>query len=371
MSKPSLILIARNFPPLVGGIENMMASTLNVLADDYEVTLVGPKGCRNFATSAHNCYQLPTHPALFMALGLILALWLSLRYRPQHVLGSNGIMAPLVWLCAVIAGAKSFLFLHGRDIVSNSRLYKSLIWPFCGRMNTVSVNSKNSTELALAAGISQSAIVLNHPCIRRPLPQAEDQSALNDSLIGIDYLLYAGRIIPRKGLLPFLQNCSDWLKASELKLMVVGDLPEGQAGGIDRSYLDEVKTCIKEKGLEEHVQLTGKASDTDMGSYMQGARLHIMPLIEEPGDVEGFGMVAVEAASYGTATIAFNCGGVADAIPSRHLLIRASDYEAFCKAIENEMSSPSLSSDELKLGATNFFEDKYFESLTKTLNTHP
>ncbi|MFT6288826.1 MAG: phosphatidylinositol alpha-1,6-mannosyltransferase [Alcanivorax sp.] len=368
MNKPSVILIARNYPPLIGGIENMMAATLDILAQDYKVTLVGPNGCLKFAPNVSSCYQLPQHPALFLLLGLLITPLLVLRHRPIAVIGSNGVMAPMIWLCARLAAGKSFLFLHGRDIVSYSRIYRLFMWPFCKRMDAISVNSRNTEKLAVEAGISEQVIFINYPCIRRPtpLPDSTHRRNLKNNLG--DYLLYAGRIVPRKGLLPFLENCGGWLKSSGLKLIIVGDLPIGQAGGIDRSYLDKVRGLLGAQELEQNVQLVGQVSDEEMASYMQFARVHIMPLIEEPGDVEGFGMVAVEAASYGTATVAFNCGGVSDAVLNTGLLVQAENYPNFLQAVETELSSPSSTASELIQWSHRFFEDQYAQTLKQALS---
>jgi phosphatidylinositol alpha-1,6-mannosyltransferase len=368
MNKPSVILIARNYPPLIGGIENMMAATLDTLAQDYKVTLVGPFGCLKRASKASSCYQLPQHPALFLLLGLIITPFLVLRHRPVAAIGSNGVMAPIVWFCAKLAAGKSFLFLHGRDIVSNSRIYRLFMWPFCKRMNAVSVNSRNTEKLAFEAGVPEHVISINYPCIRAPIPLSDSPHVKDlKNRLG-EYLLYAGRIVPRKGLLPFLENCGGWLKKSGLTLVIVGDLPAGQAGGIDRSYLDKVRGLLGAQGLDQSVQLVGQVSDEEMASYMQLARLHIMPLIEEPGDVEGFGMVAVEAASYGTATVAFDCGGVADAVLDPSLLVRAGNYTDFVQAVETELSSPSSTSSNLIQWSHRFFEEQYSQTLKQALS---
>ncbi len=63
--------------------------------------------------------------------------------------------------------------------------------------------------------------------------------------------------------------------------------------------------------------------------------MHVFPVIEIPGDVEGFGMVAIEAASQGVPTVAFRVGGIPDAIADgvSGRLIAPGDYAALSDAI--------------------------------------
>ena len=63
--------------------------------------------------------------------------------------------------------------------------------------------------------------------------------------------------------------------------------------------------------------------------------MHVFPVRDLPGDVEGFGMVAIEAAAHGLPTVAFDVGGVADAVVTHRNghLVRAEDHAAFARAV--------------------------------------
>src|SRR3546814_16851853 len=54
--------------------------------------------------------------------------------------------------------------------------------------------------------------------------------------------------------------------------------------------------------------------DALLSVVYKAASAHIFPVREIPGDPEGFGMVAVEAAAHGVPTIAFATGGIVDAV---------------------------------------------------------
>src|SRR3546814_12930756 len=68
----------------------------------------------------------------------------------------------------------------------------------------------------------------------------------------------------------------------------------------------------------------------------KAASAHIFPVREIPGDPEGFGMVAVEAAAHGVPTIAFATGGIVDAVAEGESgrLIRPGDYGAFAGVVK-------------------------------------
>lgn len=68
---------------------------------------------------------------------------------------------------------------------------------------------------------------------------------------------------------------------------------------------------------------------------MDASNLHIFPVRSVPGDPEGFGMVAIEAASRGLPTAAFASGGVIDAVENgtSGRIVQQNDYQALADAV--------------------------------------
>jgi len=83
------------------------------------------------------------------------------------------------------------------------------------------------------------------------------------------------------------------------------------------------------------VQLLGQVDDKEIPALYAAADVFVFPLLETHGDVEGFGMVAVEAAAHGTPTVAFDCGGVSDAVADAisGVLVDSENYGEFGAAI--------------------------------------
>ena len=67
----------------------------------------------------------------------------------------------------------------------------------------------------------------------------------------------------------------------------------------------------------------------------------VFPVLELPGDVEGFGMVALEAAAHGLPTFGFRSGGVPDAVQEGRTgeLVSASDYGGLAERLANHLAS--------------------------------
>lgn len=84
--------------------------------------------------------------------------------------------------------------------------------------------------------------------------------------------------------------------------------------------------------------------DATLTAAYQAANVHVFPVLESTDDVEGFGMVAIEAAANGLPTVAFDSGGVADAVIEGKTgrLITAGDYpqmaKVLCDALYSERS---------------------------------
>ena len=61
-SLPKALLITRNLPPLLGGMERLNLHLAQELASAYKLTVIGPTGCREFLPPNVNVVEVPARP---------------------------------------------------------------------------------------------------------------------------------------------------------------------------------------------------------------------------------------------------------------------------------------------------------------------
>ena len=130
--------------------------------------------------------------------------------------------------------------------------------------------------------------------------------------------------MPRKGVAWFVANVMPLLPDDVLYL-VAGEGP-------DRPRVLE---AIQQYKLGDRVELLGAISDEDLETLYHGADLFIMPNVPVANDMEGFGLVMLEAGLCGLPTIASRLEGIADVIAEGENghLVPSGDAEAFRDAI--------------------------------------
>jgi phosphatidylinositol alpha-1,6-mannosyltransferase len=336
-----VLQITRNYPPLRGGMERLNARMFEALrGQDETCALLGPSGSTRFAPADTRVSELPAKPlpATILA-SVVRGIAMAREIRPDLVLAGSGLAAPAAVMAARACGARSAVYLHGLDIIAPSRLYRALWLPCIRRCHGVIVNSANTRRLAIEAGVDAERIAIVHPGTDLPAVDPGARARFRERH-GINatapILLSVGRMTARKGLAEFVANALPAIvaKCPQTRLLVVGDnapdaLHRGAGAGFER-----VRAAAAEAGVIEAVHWLGPCSEAELADAYQGADVHVFPVLDVPGDVEGFGMVAIEAAAHGLPTVAFDVGGVADAVVdgSNGRLIRADDYDAFAQA---------------------------------------
>jgi phosphatidylinositol alpha-1,6-mannosyltransferase len=157
-------------------------------------------------------------------------------------------------------------------------------------------------------------------------------------------LLSAGRLTARKGLAAFIRQSFPRIRRAHpgIVLLIIGG-EAAQALKHRLGVIEDIKRAIEDMDAQEDIRLLGNVSDERLKQAYFGADLLVLPVVDLPGDVEGFGMVAVEAAAHGLPTVAFNVGGVADAVSEDRsgYLVAAGDYDAMAEVIVAALSPPS------------------------------
>jgi len=371
----TVLLITRNFPPLVGGMEKLNLRMLQGLSKTHRTVLIGPAGSAVHAPSGCRVFESPVLALpVFLAYAALMSFFTALRFRPDVSLAGSGLTAPFAWLCARLSGARAMVYVHGLDLIADNRIYRMLWLPFIRRCDAVIANSGNTRHLAESVGVRPERITVVHP--GTDIPELDSAKAgqfrarfcFGDSPL----LLSVGRITARKGLLPFLQNAWPLVLARhpDARLVVIGTEPQQALKRDKRSVLADIHAYLAESGLAETVVFLGRVDDDTLSAAYQSADVHVFPVLECNDDVEGFGMVAIEAAAHGLPTVAFDAGGVADAVVEGKTgrVLSAGDYPVLAAVITSLLDGGRSGSEaECRNAAHGFSWAKFNLNISRTI----
>lgn len=336
--RPRILLITRNLPPLRGGMERLNRHLALALATWGEVTVIGPSGCRQHLPTNIRVLEVPFRPlAVFLFRASIIAAR-EARNHPDIVIAGSGLTGPLAQMTAYRTNAKGVVYVHGLDIVASNLIYQILWIPFLRRIDLAIANSTNTADLAARDGIARGRITVIHPGVTLPTELPDPSTFREDYGLGnAPLLLSVGRLTERKGLAQFVQHVLPAVCAAhpDVRLVHIGDDAPNALKTGSRDGNSEIARIAANLGLKHNVQFLGPCDDATLARAYTAADVHVFPALEVVGDVEGFGMVAIEAAAHGLLTVAFATGGIPDAVrPGKSgFLVRPGDYAGFAKKI--------------------------------------
>ncbi len=319
--KPRILIITRNLPPLVGGMERLNWHMADELSRQAAVQVIGPIGAALLKPQAITLTETPLKPLpFFLLIAFLKGVWLALRWKPDVILAGSGLTAPIAWVLSKLCGARSAAYLHGFDITVNHGLYRRLWRPTFKKLDQVIVNSTPTQVLALEAGVSQTRISIVYPGVSLPVaPQPTEKIAAFKKQHGLTdkkILLSVGRLTTRKGLREFVEQALPCIVKAEpdAVLVIIGEAPKNSLGaGIQT--VDSINAQAEQSGVAGHIKFLGVITDKNLlATAYEAADVHVFPVRHIPDDPEGFGMVAIEAAAHGLATVAFATGGIVDAV---------------------------------------------------------
>lgn len=343
--RPLALLVTRNFPPLLGGMEKVNQHLLLALQPAWRIALCGPAGCAGQVPVKTQVSESRVKP---LAAFLVGTLWRTMRIarrcRPEWIIAGSGLTAPVAWFAARCSGGQAAVYLHGLDIVAPSRVYQSLWLPFIRRCDITLVNSNNTARLAQQRGVTPGKMHVLHPGTDLPELSAESARDFRErhAFGQRPLLLSVGRLTQRKGLAEFVARTLPAIvsRHPDALLLVIGDEASDALHTRKGSERDRIVAAAGKAGVESNVKFFGRCDDATLGVAYQAADLHIFPVLELPGDVEGFGMVALESAAHGLVTVAFAVGGVPDAVDdgSTGTLVQPGNYDEMADAVIRQLA---------------------------------
>lgn len=346
MPRAGVLLTTRNLPPLQGGMERLNAHLAQELSREFPLFLCGPAGVAGGTLGACRVHAAPAGGlARFLVANFLATLRMALQQRPALVLAGSGLTAPAAWFAARLSGARCAAYLHGLDIVVDHSMYRRLWLPFIRRLDAAIANSRSTAQFAVRAGVPAERLFVLPPGVAWPPPAGLDAQAFRERYaLGEGPLLLAlGRLTARKGLAEFIEAVLPALRERHpaLQLVVVGSEPADalKHGSGERA---RIEAAAARCGQREAVRLLGALPDEAVAGAMLASHALVFPVLDLPGDTEGFGMVAVEAAARGLPTVAFAVGGVGDAVADGRSgdLLPAGDYAAMRRALLQRLSQP-------------------------------
>lgn len=316
------------------------------LSRHFDVHIIAPAGAKTSPPKGVTVSDVQLSPLWRF---LLRTTWLSLQIarheRPAVILAGSGLTAPIAWLAGRIARARTATYIHGLDVVAPSRIYRWIWLPLLRRIHLVIANSRATAALAENSGVPGDRVRIINPGVKLPEldKNASHRFRIKHRLDNNPLLLSVGRLTARKGLREFVSEVLPRIvKASPgTMLLIVGDVPT-HALFAEAQTPASIRAAAQSAGVAQNVKFLGGISETELAEAYQSANVLIFPIRELPGDIEGFGMVAIEAAAYGLATVAYAIGGVTDAVcPGvSGYLAKPGDTDEFADSVLNILRAP-------------------------------
>jgi len=313
-----ILFVARTYPPFVGGMEKFASDFYAHLGELTDVELLAnPHGKRKIIQ--------------FFIKAFFYLIWHARQFDLIHF--NDAVLSPLIPVIRLFSNAKVTMTVHGLDIVFERFGYQQLIVPFIKQADKIFPVSEYTRQQCVLRHVPESQLHVIPNGLDFGLTQGCPEEQLNHflqnhnlDLVDKKILLSLGRLINRKGHAWFIENVMAQLPDHYLYL-IAGD---------GREY-ETIKAKIHSLSMTDRVIMLGFVTETEKACLFQTADIFIMPNIYEENDQEGFGIVLLEAGSYGLPSVASNIEGIKDAVIDgvTGVLVEEKNPQAFINTILN------------------------------------
>ena len=304
------LISTRNFPPDIGGIQNLM--------EGLSIALLNHGPVKVFADSFESSEIYDQNSKLNIQ--RVSGFKIFKKYRKANLvkefINNNNPRAVFFdhWKSienidvSTLQKTKSFCLIHSKEInhplgsLLNKRMLNSL-----NKANFVIANSIFTKNLAIKSGLGNKNIKVINPGCNYPIKINDEGKNFAETIYSDSFpkLITISRLDGRKSHQNVLMTIKNLLpKFPKLKYISIGDGDEK----------DNLKKLTKELGLTQEVSFIYKCSEQEKLSLLEKSDVFVMPSIIYKKSVEGFGIAFIEAASYGKASIGGIFGGESDAI---------------------------------------------------------
>ena len=304
------VISTRNFPPEIGGMQNLMGGLSLSLLKHGPVKVFAEK------TNVENNFDKNSGINITRVSGFKI----FRKYRKANLIKEfslkNSIRAFFFdhWKSIekidekILANTTSFCLIHSKEInhikgtFINKRMLKAL-----NKASYVISNSEFTKKLAVKNGLNEKKIKIIHPGCNYPIKIDNKSLDKAKDLYRNSFpkILTVARLDKRKShqnILMTIKNLKP--RFPNIKYVSIG-------GGDEMQNLKNLKN---ELGLGNEVLLLNESTELLKAALLEQSDLFLMPSVIYKKSVEGFGISFIEAAAFGTGSIGGIAGGASDAI---------------------------------------------------------
>lgn len=163
----------------------------------------------------------------------------------------------------------------------------------------------------------------------KPASLAENLDTRKRMGIEDNFILFAGTIEPRKGLLTLVEAYADLRRHQTLTPQLVIAGPEGW-------LMDDFLSSISALGLDDRIKFTGYVSDQDLTALYSSCLAFIYPSI-----YEGFGLPPLEAMACGAPVITTDIPVLLETVGTAACLVAPANKRQLAQALMNVIADRS------------------------------
>jgi len=322
-----ILFISRAYPPVVGGIENQNYELSIWLSKIAEVKTIANKYGKLF---------LP----IFIPYSIIKSVFLIRQY--DAILLGDGVLSFVGWKLKFITKKPIVCVVHGLDLTYKMKIYQ-WFWVkyFIKKMDKLIAVGNETIKIGIKKGIPEDKFVFipngvdENKCTGN-YSREDLQQILKSDIHDKKIILTSGRLVKRKGVAWFVREVMPKLRENII-YVISGSGPE----------FKNISQAIEEKNLSERVEMLGYVSDKVRNILFNTCDAFVQPNIKIEGDVEGFGISVIEAASCRIPVIAANIEGLKDAIKDGKsgFLVGSGNANAWAEKIKEVLSDDNFRQD--------------------------
>lgn len=342
------LLITLEFPPQIGGVGNYLFNIVNYFPTQ-DIVVLAEKTPTLPPFTNYKVYQ----KKLLTTFKFIWPKWIFLFFLAKKIIKKESIkyiqvshalpVGTVALMIKKYLGLPYLVYTHGMDILlpQSSKRKTRLIKSIFNNADRVIANSRFTKDELLKLGVDDEKITIVHPCansVPKKIDLKKQEEIVNKYHLKDKKILFTvGRLVTRKGHDLVIKSLRKVIERfPNVVYLVSGDGPNKQ----------NLINLTDAMNLSDKVIFLGEISDDDLQIFYRLCNIFIMPAreIKEKGDVEGFGLVFLEASLFAKPVIGGKSGGQPDAIEDGYsgLLVNPNDEYEIANTIIKLLESPEL-----------------------------